>query len=531
MKLVFLSDLHAGPSLGALNQKVWHWVLHTLSSEQPDMVILGGDLWQTWINAGTGGWVELLLQRLPEARVFSVPGNRDPHGFRLPEPFADRIQQVDDALTVRLPDAHLLLVNSNQPGRTLAEIQKLISEETQAGPLLVVAHHPLEEAAFANLPEHRASGLIVAGHLHQHAEWTRGSWSQCVTTGLDPLKCIGGLPEIVVVENIGNSLLTRTLAAPPEVLWTAAPREVVLGIAPFARLGELADLAIKHGIPAVQAVSHRQTPLPSADELARLAAWRAAQPGAFLSYHLPDPDLAASSGPLGGLDGHLAWCQQAAVNDYTIHLPNLPAERVYAAPDRFAETAEVARIQEIYRNLAQAVLDAGAFLSIENHHNDAAHFQGGRSDRLSSRPEHILQMIDWLRAELRRRGRAADEVERIGWIFDSGHARNNGAVTQELSLADWMVAGGGVFQTAHIHQVHLDPVELLKNHFVIRGIHEPLINHEGLLATFAQTPGPMVRAFVEVRDPEEAVTSWKLLSELLATRLASAPAPSEERVP
>ncbi|AHF94396.1 hypothetical protein OPIT5_14460 [Opitutaceae bacterium TAV5] len=526
MKLAFLSDLHAGPELGALNRLVRDWVLATLTHEPPDVVILGGDLWQTQANAGTGGWIEELLAALPLSRFFSVPGNRDPHPFALPGDAPGCIHFVRDSLVQNLDDADLLLVNGNDPDRLFASIRALAANRTTSRPLIVACHQPLAADAFVSLPQDLPAGLILAGHHHHHEEHTAGCWRQVVCAGLDPLKTIECLPEFTTVEIRGDYRTITPRRIPEELLWTPSPgsrlRKVIPGIAPYATLGELMDIARAHRISAVQAVFHRQSPLPLSAELGKLAAWRAEIPDTWLSYHLPDPAPQPDADPLGQLGSHLAWCAAAGVQDYTIHLPAIDARLVYADEGRgdFLETPEAVRIKEIYKNLARAILDAGPGrqLSIENHHNDARHFEGGRPDRLSSRPEHILRMIDYLRSTLRAEGCPETATRRIGWIFDSGHARNNGAVTNELSLADWLHTGGACMQAAHIHQVHAHPTERFKNHHAIRSIHEALINHEGLLAAFTQTPGPAVRAFVEVRDPAEATQSWRLLTDMIAQR-------------
>ena len=515
MKLVFLSDFHAGPTLGDFTRKIWNWVLRELVCIQPNVVVLGGDLWQAQDNVGQGEWLEELSIRLPKSRVFSVPGNRDPDGSALYKTQANRIQVVSDTLVVPFDGANLLLVNTNREGRAFSAIQE---HAKSASPLIVACHQPFSLQELAALPE-RKIGLILSGHAHRHEEWAAGGWKQIVCAGLDPLKTIDGLPELLVVDVRGGECLPTSHPMPPVALWHGCERKVVLGIAPYATLGELVNLACTHHIPAIQAVFHRQQPLPTRYELSRLSDWRKQVPGSFLSYHLPDPELKAS--PLGGLEPHLAWCAKAGVNDYTIHLPNIDAKRVYADEGRgdFLDIEESQCLMTIYANLASRVLDEGGFLSLENHHNDALHFEGGRPDRLSSRPEHILRMISFLRKAMRERGYGRDEAEHIGWIFDSGHARNNGGISNELSLADWLRAGASVLQAAHIHQVHVDPKVHFKNHFAIRSIHEALINHEGLMAGFAQTPGPTMRAFVEVRDPLQAVESWRLLNDLVARRL------------
>ena len=519
MKIVFLSDAHAGPVLEGLARKVWKWALGEVSREKPDIVILGGDLWQTQANAGKGEWLEEIFGALPDARFFSIPGNRDPEGFKLNGNVSeDRIRFVKGSLRVELGAVDLLLLDSNVVDRGFQVLSELAARRSGGMPLLVAGHQPFTQEELEALPT-RGGGLIIAGHRHRHLETASGQWRQVVCAGLDPLKTWECLPEIVIIEALPGNVSCRSFVIPDRVLWAGRAREVVVGIAPSCSMMELTELAIAHRIPMFQVLLRKQKHPPTTEELQKLADWRKEVPGAFLSCHLPDPVLAAESGDMGGLDGHLVWCAPAGFDDYTIHLPNVPADRVYNADGAFLDTAETSRMREIYLHLGKAVLSRGAWLSIENHHNDDEHSKGGRPDRLSSRPEHILRMIDWLRGTLTAEGWSVSDVERIGWIYDSGHARNNGAVTNELSLADWLALGSDVLQTAHIHQVRYDEAWKLKNHFAIRSIHEGFINHEGLLAAFAQTPGPTVRAFIEVRDAGEAVESWKLLSAMMDDRM------------
>lgn len=535
MKLAFLSDLHAGPAMGKLGKAVWGWALQQLIAEKPQVVVLGGDLWQTAANAGSGDWLPALLAALPEAAFYSVPGNRDPQPFALGGWQQSRIQCVADSLASSSPTLDLLLVNSNICGRSLCAVIAMLQGAGRGRSVLAVMHHPLcaeDLAAVAATCEAQAVDcVLLAGHEHRHSEQRLGRLLQVTSAGLDPLKTIDGLPEIQIVESGEGSegrLSVRTLSLCPEQLWPASPqgraREVVVGIAPYGPLGQLLEAGLEHRISAIQALSHMQTPLPMAGELEALKQWRAAVPESFLSYHMPDPDLSDKAGPMGGLEPHVQWCVSAGVQDCTIHLPAVAADLVYADGGRgdFLETPLVTRIKEIYKNLARSVLLSGGDcqLSIENHHNTAEHFSGTVPDRLSSRPEHIFRMICWLRGQLLLEGLGDSLVQRVGWIFDSGHARNNGAVTNELTLADWIELGERFLQAAHIHQVHSDAKEYAKNHFQICAIHEALVNHEGLLAAFARTRGRPLRAFVEVRKLGEAVTSWKLLHELVASRCA-----------
>lgn len=213
VRVVFLTDLHAGPFVPA--DRVRRWVRAALDL-QPDLVLLGGDLMDR--SAGHLPWLPSELAPLARAPLgaYWVEGNhdRDALGARLPA-FADHLRGLGltllrDTWCEPTPGLRIFgLMDRSSLGE-----QALLSAHEQRAELaraLVVAHRP---ALFADLPPVR---LGLAGHTHG-GQIRLPMWER--------MHLFGWIPQLPVYVSRGLGVTAWPLR------WQASPELVVVDLVP-----------------------------------------------------------------------------------------------------------------------------------------------------------------------------------------------------------------------------------------------------------------------------------------------------------
>lgn len=500
MKILFLSDLHAAAPTAGVYRNVIAWAGRVLRDQQPDMVVFGGDLLQN--NA-----VEVLnelLAALPRIGQWVwLPGNRDPDVAKFITARGDVGVGVAEHHVIDCDSLRIVALNTED---TNASCDGLANLHDHTGPAIVFAHRLPQRVGdpFTNMlstvgGKHR---WMFAGHQHAAIDEPCAGFRCIGTRGLDPARAKFGRPEVIVVHADKSAIEIERIDMPADAICPTPRRRVTFGIAPAAPVEQVLSHAIEDRIPAVQLTFRTLPDSPSHEHLRLIEQWRAVCPDAFLSIHLSNPDP-FSQQPLEQHRSALRWVAEVGVNDLTAHLPKINA-------DAFFHGTRQLQMQAItfYAELTRTLKQAGARLSLENIHNTTAHAKGGIPDLLSTHPDHMRQFIDSVRAEL-----GPNDAPSVGMILDVGHARNNGAVSKTLAPSDWIARLGDLIETLHIHQVVVDGSKML-NHHPITSVHEPLINYEGITACLTSTDGPDCHAFVEVRDLQQAVESWRVMQML-----------------
>jgi predicted phosphodiesterase len=487
MKLLFAADLHVSDPMSGVFDEVIAWVGHVMRDERPDVVVFGGDLLQC-DNAAALGKLIVALPRVGE--WFWLAGNRDPHIAAM----ATVGQGVKDYLLVERGGMRLLLLDTENVAATRAGLAA-----SGDGPLVALGHRlpwrmeeSIDEALAASDGSNR---MLVGGHQHEVIDEEHAGWRCVGARGLDPARTKYGGPQLLLLDD-GHM---RRIDMPARRLFASPRRRVTFGIAPTAPVEDAIRRAIEHQIPAVQLTYRTLSDEPTDEQLRLIEQWRAACPGAFLSIHLRNPDPMLDD-PFAPLMPGLRMAQATHVADLTAHLPRIDAAEFFDG-----DATRRDHMVRFYVELARRAARTDSRLSVENIHNTIEHAHGGVPDLLSTRPHDMRWFIDAV-----RRGGATN----IGMIFDVGHARNNGTVSNTTAPSDWIAQLGDLIQTLHVHQVGQDDDGLPCNHQPITSPHQPIINYEGISACLHSTDGPDCHAFVEVRDLDGAVASWHVLQQI-----------------
>jgi uncharacterized protein len=161
VRVVLLCDLHYGPFIRRGSIAAW---VEAALAEQPDLVIVGGDLVDGW----AGDDVEPLLSELGRLRaplgVFATWGNHDYIRFPDPSVFGQRLEQV--GITVlenrgALVRDDLFLAGLDDVGEGQPDLAAALRGRPPGAASLLVAHNP---EALSSVPAD--VGLTLCGHTH-----------------------------------------------------------------------------------------------------------------------------------------------------------------------------------------------------------------------------------------------------------------------------------------------------------------------------------------------------------------------------
>lgn len=171
LRIALLSDMHAGTSI---KQKDYSRVIAQINAMQPDIVLLGGDIFDENSSAAD---IEYVLQEFTTLRatygIYFIPGNHEYIAHRAGvldiEQLLERMRQagintlVEEARTI---EGQFTLVGRNDPGGTSMYGRKPLAELLYgidtALPILVMDHRPVGQAE----AEYCGVSLQISGHTH-----------------------------------------------------------------------------------------------------------------------------------------------------------------------------------------------------------------------------------------------------------------------------------------------------------------------------------------------------------------------------
>jgi predicted MPP superfamily phosphohydrolase/sugar phosphate isomerase/epimerase len=512
VRFAFLCDAHLTRTICGPQRRLLDWCRKQIKERMADRIVLGGDLTHHADPAEVEELLgEVLVSPLPidylpgnnEGRQFEIDGSRHP-GVRL-------IAGCQSGGEGWPPRTYLLATTDAQD--VAAAVGQLIAQWPQGGHVLILAHFPPEMAGdgMEKLAARHGDQQIwwICGHKHVGRQIDSNNLHVVICGGLDPVKVRGQLPELLMIDWDGREPIIEHLHPPEALLHPARFQPHPIGLAYRGSAGDMVQTALEHGIACLQFHYSLSRGEPTEGDRAAAGEFRRRFGQGFLSLHLPNfvDDPAGPTSP--DLEACLQWAAAMKLDDLTIHLPPVRVERVFDQGRRWVETPWTDACRQVYLALAERALAMGAQLSLENVYNKEP--GPPENEKLSSRPWHLIQFVQWLRSALSQKGYAADQVERIGIIFDTGHAFRDATVAKIHGLADWIGQVGPWLQLAHIHQVGISPEGKPTNHRPITDRLGPMINYAGVMAAIEENGRRPVPLLIEVRDRGEALMSWRTL--------------------
>ncbi|MDR1415580.1 MAG: metallophosphoesterase [Odoribacteraceae bacterium] len=167
LTLVFISDLHLGHGIGALELARW---VDLINAEHPDAVLIGGDIIDNDIRpVEAGGAAEWLRKIQAPLGVYACPGNHEYiSGVERSLRFISGagVNVLRDTV-VEVGNAFLLVGRDDRSNPRRAALSALLEGRDRSLPIIVLDHQPmqLDEAARAGID------LQLSGHTHHGQVW------------------------------------------------------------------------------------------------------------------------------------------------------------------------------------------------------------------------------------------------------------------------------------------------------------------------------------------------------------------------
>jgi uncharacterized protein len=159
--IVFASDFHIGP---AVSEKRVETFVEKINAENPDIILLGGDLVEGSVD-GLGRIPQILARLHAPLGIWAVPGNHEYHGGgEESEAFmkaAGITVLTDDVVTI---PGVVTIVGLDDPrsGEKSTTVPDLMARRDPGLPVILLTHRPVD------MERHAAEGidLMLAGHSH-----------------------------------------------------------------------------------------------------------------------------------------------------------------------------------------------------------------------------------------------------------------------------------------------------------------------------------------------------------------------------
>lgn len=503
-RFAFLSDAHSIAPLAPIQKRVASWCSRVVKATVPDAVILGGDITHRAFAEQAEGFVRRLNVR--DIPLHYIPGNNEGNAFCYPA-------GTEPAASPRTLGNGVWLLAITKVAEVEEAVRFVLQTAVPEGDALVFAHFPpvfAGEELQQQLQNAPARITWVCGHRHEYSDTTVGNLRIVNSGGLDPVKVRGTRPDLLQIDWDGSTAEIKRVEVEAKYIAPVQSGLHWLGVAFRGEAEHLLEVAIREGIGVLQFHYKYSWGEPSDRVKALVRQYRAQYPEGFLSLHLPNFVNPKEGVELAQQNNFMQFAEALQLNDVTIHLPAVPSAMLYQPDGSFQETEWAKGCLESYRQLAARALRFGGQISFENVYNKVVVPEG--EEILGTKPWQLTRFVEKIRSLLREDGFSEEEVERVGIIFDQGHAFVDVIVSKQHGLADWLTQVGPYLQLLHVHQVaRRTDHRGTKNHQEITSYFGPLVNFDGFLAALQDSAPRSLPLLLEIRDEKQALRSYRLL--------------------
>lgn len=504
MRIAVFADVHLGDSKRTPQRAALEWAVREIERCGADAAAVAGDL--TACGSMYAAMRAKKLLRGVKVPLLTVPGNSD---LRTPEtaPVMERLWLAPEE-GICVGGVRVLGVDTARgtiDGRERARMEKIDASL----PLILVSHQAdthVDADSRAYLADFLRRRNVLAwftGHVHARVDTVFAGTRCLAPRALDPDKCEGGLPELLVLDTETGALESRVFDESLPCRWPWEKREALiesLGISLYSLKEDLA-FCVENRVPHMEM---RGVTEADAETRGLLAAWRK-NGGWTLSQHLTKLGWDAEKGCVSGVEKFRAVVRTAlecGADMVTVHPPEETVETMGVGSPAFSALADA--MAEEMRPLARA----GVRIVVENNHTVAGTGTKPALRRFGCTPFEILAWRD----EMNRRlgGNAC------GLRLDVGHARNNAPITESCPLGEWYAQIGGLADAYHLHQTVLDAQGKMHNHYPITGLDDGLVSFHGFLWAWRTGVLRHSPVILEIRENHGAPSTWLRLRALLS---------------
>lgn len=440
-----VADLHLTKRKNTAQYAAFHWAIQDINARCPDFAVIAGD------NTAYGD-AEAITYFKEKVKSIEVPyrvvnGNAD---IRTEETIASALEMCRKA---PLECGGRKIVAVNTADAHIYEDDRYEILKCSDGDILIMHHNmdALDEdsKAFLGAWAEMHKGLIIHGHNHRDRDYIVGQ-TRCIGIRcMDADKAIGKGPCFVYFTVDGEKVQME------ERLFEFSHSNVrdfrdKLGISCFDIYHDI-DFAMENNLKNIEIRKFTGSDEEIAFLKDKVAQWRKAG-GDIVSVHMPNLYWNGE-----GVDGLDKW------NDALRIVEALKVETVTIHPPRFVYIKDMVPSSDVWNRLVDIFAERIRELplttkaGIENIHY-LSKDMSAEERYFGYLPEEILAFVDALNAPY--------GYERVGTVFDIGHARNNGPLFKRNVLSDWFGAVGKRTTAYHIHQTVPVPGRL-QNHTAI----------------------------------------------------------------
>ena len=354
MRIAVFADIHLGDSKRTPQRAALAWAVREIERCGADAAAVAGDL--TACGSMYAAMRAKKLLRGVKVPLLTVPGNSD---LRTPEtaPVMERLWLTPEE-GICVGGVRVLGVDTARG--TIDERERARMEAIDASlPLILVSHQAdthVDADSRAYLADFLRRRNVLAwftGHVHARVDTVFAGTRCLAPRALDPDKCGGGLPELLVLDTETGALESRVFDESLPCRWPWEKREALiesLGISLYSLKEDLA-FCVENRVPHMEM---RGVTEADAETRALLAAWRK-NGGWTLSQHLTKLGWDAEKGCVSGVEKFRAVVRTAlecGADMATVHPPEETVETMGVGSPAFSALADA--MAEEMRPLARA---------------------------------------------------------------------------------------------------------------------------------------------------------------------------------
>ncbi len=491
MKIAFICDMHLPNNRASAQYAYFSEFIKRMKKDKIETVICLGDITSV-------GEKEIFLTYLEDLKDFDhhfVIGNSDVRDENTKDFFLEKsggfLIERDGRAIIGVDTPYGVIEKSDRE-----KISRLKNGDVFVMHYYVEALEKDSREFLTGVCEDKALTVIV-GHQHKKRDYMLGRSRVIGLRALDPDKSIGGYPCIDYFDFSGDGVKDEEIIINPPVSILGDIR-AHFGISCVDNLRDL-TYALENEVYAVELRTNGADWTPDLSLIPLIERWRE-RTGGYLSVHFPN--LGYKNGEITGKE------QWIAATEYAIAIK---ADGLTMHPPRRVKLCDIPEGGEVWNALAQMYLytikkmPEQVAVGIEN-----LHMEAGEGDNIQRSfgytPTEVSAWIDMLNTAL-------NKPNRVGHIFDVGHARNNGHLSQIYPVSRWYEMMGNKTVAYHIHQV-LAGERGMSNHNAIETWLGPIINYTSFFYSWEKGVINHKPVFLEVQGSvnyEKSINAFEKL--------------------
>lgn len=429
---VIIADTHIPAICGTAQHASLEWAIGDINKKKPSFAVVAGDL----TAYGDKSAFEAFLEKQKKLGVpcYTVLGNADMRNTEN-KLYA---RSLRTGYTIEINGCKVVCVDTSE-GSISSDDRAAV--ERCGDKDIIIMHHSIEgldesSREFITTWANKHSACIIHAHSHRNRNYYIGSTHVIGIRCLDPDKSIEKEPCLSYfdVNDNGITLKEELFDFPHNNL--ADFREKI-GISCFDIYNDI-DFATQNNIKNIEIRKFDGSDVELEFLKKKVEKWRS-DGGHIVSVHMPNLKWNKS-----GVDGLEMWDKALRI------VKAVDAETVTIHPPRAVCIGDMSVDSPVWKFLVNyfyeriSALPKNTAAGIENIHSSAK--EKDNDERFFGyTPLEIINFVDSLNKKF--------GFERVGVVFDIGHARNNGPHSGKNTIGVWEKMIGKRTTAYHIHQV------------------------------------------------------------------------------